>query len=220
MATCKWCNESGTFLKVSDIGLCMNCDQVIADNVHFSSNKIKQALDNLEYYDSVEDAIENFIEILKYAKPLAIYENKGIKTLEHLPSVLINTYTDKLNWMKDLKKYGFEVYRSFYCNAADTSQQNEDGSSRQEIIGHCKAGDKLFPITAPFGKVKAAIKLVTKDNKQIGWLTQKVAAEFYNLINDNDFEFDIEISEITVVTDWNSDKSKKGCFMRFTCFQR
>jgi hypothetical protein len=215
MAICKWCNESGTFLKVSDAGLCMNCDQVTADNVHFASNKIKKAFDNLEYYDSVEYAIENFIEILKYAKPLAAYENKGIKTLEHLPSVLINTYTEKLNWMKMLKNNGFEVFRNFYSNAAETSYPNEDRSSRQEIIGRCKAGDKLYPVTVPFGRLKNVIKLVTEDNEQVGLLTQKVAVEFYNLINDDNCIFDIEIIEITV-----SAGGGNNCYIRFTCFQR
>jgi hypothetical protein len=220
MATCKWCNESGTFLKVSNIGLCLNCDNAVLNNIRLNVGKVKEAMDSLEYYDSVESAAESFIEIIKYAKPLTVFEKKGIKTEDLVPSDLIDIYTDKLNWIKNLKKYGFEVYRSFYCNAAETSQQNEDGSSRQDILGSCKAGDKLFPVTASFGRFKEAIKLVTKNNKQIGWLSQKVAAEFYNLIDDDDFEIDIEISEITIIPDWNSDKATKGCFMRFTCFQR
>jgi hypothetical protein len=220
MATCKWCNENGTFLKVSDIGLCLHCDQAITENIHFCAGKIKKALDNLEYYDSIEDGIENFTEILKYAKPLVPYENKGIKTLEHLPSALIDTYTEKLRWMTSLKNNGFKVFRSFYSTAAETSGLNEDGSSRQDIIGRCKAGDKLFPAIAPFSKSKNVIKLMTKDNRQIGLLNQKVAFEFYNLINDSNNKFDIEISEITISISGDYDKPVKSCYIRFTCFQR
>ena len=135
MTACKWCNESATFLKVSSIGLCINCDQPVIDNIRYNAGKIREALDNLEYYESVEDAIENFFEILKHAKPLIAYENKGIKTLEHLPSALIDAYTGKLNLMKKLQNNGFEVFRSFYTTVAETSLPNEDRSNRQEIIG-------------------------------------------------------------------------------------
>ena len=220
MAICKWCKSSGTFLKVSDIGLCLNCDYEIVSDIHFNAGKIKEAFQNLTYYDSIENAIENFAEVLMYVKPLSDYENRGIITEDLIPSALFNSYTDKLHWIKDLKKNGYKVFRSFCCNAADTIQPNENRSSRQEILGRCSAGDKLFPVTVPEGKVGASIKLVTKDNKQIGFLTQKVVAEFYNLINDNDFIFDIEISKITTIIDWNTGNSAKGCYMRFTCFQR
>jgi len=217
MATCKWCNKSGFFLKVSSNGLCLNCNQPIVNSVRFNAGKIKEALDDLEYYDRMETAIKNFKEILEHAKPLVAYENKGIKTIDPLPSVLINAYTEKLNWIKDLREKGFKIYRNFNSRVAGVTYPNEDGSSRQDIIEGCNVGDKLFPITAPFGKFKTATKLITKDNKQIGWLTHTVAEEFYNLINDSNYKFDIEINE---VTGGGYDKPEKGCNIRFTCFQK
>ena len=117
----------------------------------------------------------------------------------------------------DLLNDDFEIYSDFYSRVAGITHENDDGTSRQDIIQTCKIGDKLFMQPAPFGKFKNATKLYTEDDKQIGWLTERVAGEFFNFLSDNKYKFCIEITEIT---GGDYDKTNLGCNIRFTCFKK
>jgi len=217
MAICKWCNKSGIFLQITSNGLCNRCNQAIVFNVNQKGQKLIDLFKELETYYDIENAISIFKDILNNAKILLQYENKRIKTIDPPPSDIIRRYTYKKNYFMGLLNDNFKIYSGFYSRVAGITHENDDGSSRQDIIRTCSIGDQLFMQPSPFGKFKNATKLFTKDGKQIGWLTERVAGEFFNLLNDNKYKFYIEITEIT---GGYSDKPNLGCNIRFTCFKK
>jgi len=90
MATCKWCEKSGLFLRVSDNGLCGNCEQIVSADIEIIKKQIKESIDlvqNSNNTDTIVNRCDFLVEKLTYFEK---YEEKGIKTIPNYIQVYLN----------------------------------------------------------------------------------------------------------------------------------
>lgn len=84
---------------------------------------------------------------------------------------------------------------SFNINITGESFQNEDGSSRQEILKRCKIGEPIQLIHSPHPKDKYAVRVYRMNGEQIGYIPKYTSIEFATIIQ-RGIKQDVEISEI------------------------
>ena len=92
MSKCKNCGKTGLFVKVSNNGLCDNCETFVTANIQNHAriyNDSIRIIETSENPDAVYSRIKLVIETL-YA--LLEYENKGITTINPAPSQLIEKF--------------------------------------------------------------------------------------------------------------------------------
>ncbi|GIQ68939.1 HIRAN domain-containing protein [Xylanibacillus composti] len=69
-------------------------------------------------------------------------------------------------------------FREFTVNIAGITYENDDGSSRIKIAKSCRAGQKLNLVRDPDNPHdKNAVKIMTEDGRQLGFLDASTAAE-------------------------------------------
>jgi len=95
MAKCKYCGRSGWFLKVTANGLCKACDPTITQDILNRSRSLNYFLRTAEQSSEWNSKVECYGTVLEHAEVLARYEERGIPTIEPLPSVLVRDYKDK-----------------------------------------------------------------------------------------------------------------------------
>ena len=95
MLRCKYCGKTGIFLKVTNNGLCDNCDPfVIADivnrsRIHNDSISLIEISDNPDVvYSRINQAIENLYYLYEY-------EKKEIVTIIPVPSKILEVFKDE-----------------------------------------------------------------------------------------------------------------------------
>ena len=87
--------------------------------------------------------------------------------------------------------------KSFYTKVVGVTRENEDGTSRQKIIGRLKAGDKAALRREPDNRYDPnAVAVCTASGEQIGYLSREVAAEIAPLL-DQGTRVDAEVSSLT-----------------------
>ena len=70
---------------------------------------------------------------------------------------------------------------SFIEDVVGVTHNNDDGSSRQEIIWTCKAGERLILEHESDNRHdKHAIRVMRQDRTQVGYLSKEIAKEIYD----------------------------------------
>lgn len=87
------------------------------------------------------------------------------------------------------------VLEDFYTKVVGVTFNNDDGTSRQNIIKNCKAGEDIIFKPLPTEKYPDAIGVFNKRGQQLGHLSQGVAAEIKNKYGYNPMS--VTISDIT-----------------------
>ncbi|GEM_PF-2412672 len=85
--------------------------------------------------------------------------------------------------------------RSFELGVAGESFDNDDGSSRQEILRRCTLGEPIYLIHQPHPQDKNAVKVCRANGEQIGWIRKEQSSEFANILKRGD-PVDAEISKL------------------------
>ncbi|MHB0987826.1 MAG: hypothetical protein ACYC3P_04060 [Bellilinea sp.] len=93
MATCKNCGKSGLFLKVSQIGLCGNCEPVITMDIERRAQIINESTEIIVQSSNIDTILSRFDSVLKHLEYLGNYEEKGIPTLAKPPSESFKSFT-------------------------------------------------------------------------------------------------------------------------------
>src|SRR5258708_3904768 len=95
MAKCKYCGRSGGFLEVTANGLCKACDPNITQDILNRSRSLNYHLQTAEQSSEWNSKVECYGTVLELAEVLARYEERGIPTIEPLPSALLRDYRVK-----------------------------------------------------------------------------------------------------------------------------
>jgi len=86
MATCKWCEKSGLFLKLSNNGLCNTCEMIIISEITKKAQHINESSEIIQKSSNTDTIISRFDSIVSILESLQKYEAKGITTLTPPPS--------------------------------------------------------------------------------------------------------------------------------------
>jgi DNA-directed RNA polymerase subunit RPC12/RpoP len=74
--------------------------------------------------------------------------------------------------------------QGFYSKVAGVSHQNANGTSRQEIIRRCRAGERLTLVCDPLNPVDPNAVMVLRSNgEQLGYLTAHLAADLCDQVS-------------------------------------
>jgi hypothetical protein len=74
-----------------------------------------------------------------------------------------------------------EIDKFFPSKVAGVSQENRDGSSRQQILQRCSAPESLRLVPEPDNPVDLkAIAVLRQNGEQLGYLNARLAQETYN----------------------------------------
>lgn len=87
------------------------------------------------------------------------------------------------------------VVKDFYTKVVGVTFNNDDGTSRQNIIKNCKAGEDIIFKPLPTEQYPDAIGVFNKSGQQLGHLSQGVAAEIKNKYGYNPMS--VTVSNIT-----------------------
>ena len=96
----------------------------------------------------------------------------------------------------------------FETNIAGITHQNDDGSSRREILKKCKIGEELTLAHTPIRQDKNAVKVTRDTGEQIGWLHDFVAEEIAPML-DNGRLVTAEIVELGTFATVSEKRSPK-----------
>lgn len=97
MGQCKYCGKKGFFLSVDKDGLCRNCAPALLMQVQQSIRVIKESEDIINRSKLIDTRISRCDTILVHLKRLIELEQKGIPTLNILPSKLFQQVTNERN---------------------------------------------------------------------------------------------------------------------------
>jgi hypothetical protein len=101
--------------------------------------------------------------------------------------------------------------RTFTIEVKGESFRNDDGTSRQDIIRHCKIGEPIKLIHEPHPKDKNAVKVCRLNGEQLGYIPKTASAEFATVIK-RGIKQDVVISEI-------KDGEYTGCWLKITRYE-
>lgn len=87
------------------------------------------------------------------------------------------------------------VIEDFHTKVVGVTFNNDDGTSRQNIIKNCKAGEDIIFKPVPTNEYPDAIGVFNKKGQQLGHLSQGVAAEIKNKYGYNPMS--VTVSNIT-----------------------
>ena len=102
---------------------------------------------------------------------------------------------DKSNKKMKIDISSLEIEQDFHTKVVGVTFDNDDGSSRQEIIKKCKVGDSIIFKPVPAEKYPEAIGVFTTTGEQFGYVNAELARKLkskyaMNLMN-------VRISNIT-----------------------
>ncbi len=86
MPKCKWCNKKGFFLRLTNNGLCEDCNPNIVQNIRENHKKFKESAKELNHYIFPQDGLRLISVIKNSLSLLKQYEVQGIPTINPLPS--------------------------------------------------------------------------------------------------------------------------------------
>jgi hypothetical protein len=89
MATCRLCNQSGWFLKVSRNGLCKNCEPVWRMDLEQHQRILTESLKIIENSTNIKTQLSRIDVAKRSAEALRRYEQCGVQTTATKPSEII-----------------------------------------------------------------------------------------------------------------------------------
>lgn len=132
--------------------------------------------------------------------PLNQTNRKKIPT-KKLDTLVQSGASEEICTEKDLENFfkTHELIRSFHTRVVGVKYDNDDGSSRQEILSHCLRGEPVgFEWYTYEGAPACA---VISDHGQIGHLSADLASDLHNEYQGDEYCFVAQISDITGGTD-------------------
>ena len=86
MAKCKWCDKSGLFFSVNNMGLCKNCAPAVTMEVTNKQRIIKESLELVEKSKKLDTKLHRFDLAIEKLRELEKYELRGISFFAEPPS--------------------------------------------------------------------------------------------------------------------------------------
>lgn len=95
MPKCKYCDRSGWFLALTQIGLCSSCDPMIRLDTSQRGRILIDCLKLVEESKNLEVKISRYDLLIECAQALERYERHGIPTFDPPPSKILERYRGK-----------------------------------------------------------------------------------------------------------------------------
>lgn len=86
MGQCKWCEKKGLFLKITENGLCRQCDIVVVSKVVQHHKHFNESFHLIESSQNIDTMVSRFDYMTQLMEDLLPYEQKGIPTINPRPS--------------------------------------------------------------------------------------------------------------------------------------
>ena len=138
------------------------------------------------------------------------YYKKYVRAINRISSAKFSTNDDS----EDDELLYTKVKGRFATNIAGISYPNDDGSSREEILGRTSQGEKLNLVYFPIPEDKNAVKVLRENGEQLGWLSRWNAAEIAPILKRGE----AVKSEVLEIGKWKDDSGKRrlGCKILIT----
>ena len=110
MGTCKWCGKSGWLVRVTKNGMCAGCHDTHTPRV---LGKLRRVGDSIAIVDSGEvlkKRVERCEEIVRIARQLIPYEDRGIPLCNPPPSELIPRYEEELELLLLGRRISYAIF--------------------------------------------------------------------------------------------------------------
>lgn len=95
MATCKYCGKSSIFHRVTNNGMCPNCEAFVANDIKNRSRIYNESKEILQKSENPEVIISRISTAKETIIHFMTYEKKGIGIFEALPSVMLKDIEEK-----------------------------------------------------------------------------------------------------------------------------
>lgn len=95
MPKCKYCDRSGWFLALTQIGLCSSCDPMIRLDTSQRGRILIDCLKLVEESKNLEVKLSRYDLLIECAQALERYERHGIPTIDPHPSEILERYRGK-----------------------------------------------------------------------------------------------------------------------------
>lgn len=95
MATCKLCDKSGWFLRLSKEGLCKSCHPGYVEEMRKRANLMSTYAEAIEHSQDIDTILANLNLGIENLQALSRYEKKGIYTTKPPPSECIENWSAK-----------------------------------------------------------------------------------------------------------------------------
>ena len=99
-----------------------------------------------------------------------------------------------------------------YTKVMGVTHKNDDGTSRQELLGLCSEGDELYLYRDEYNEYDPNAIQVDSPDGQVGFLSRTIAKKLAPLMDDGDDLY----CEITNITGGEYDKPTLGCNIKIT----
>ena len=150
----------------------------------------------------------------------AIVESHRLSTLaaanqQNLNQMVQLGYAEEISTQSDAEAFfgSNDLVRSFHTRVVGVTYNNDDGSSRQEILSRCLIGEPVSFYWHTFNGAPACA--VISDHGQIGYLSANLAADLDRDYGSDDYYFVAQISDIT----GGCDGYSYGCNLLIAIYQ-
>ncbi|GIP17803.1 hypothetical protein J40TS1_34450 [Paenibacillus montaniterrae] len=107
------------------------------------------------------------------------------------------------------KTIDIEQFRQYQTSVAGITFENLDGSSRELIASRCRYGQKLLLTREPENPHDSkAVKILTQDGQQLGYLDKKEASDMQALLKGTSKTFSHVEAYFLEFTEFENDKGK------------
>lgn len=164
----------------------------------------------LEFYCE-NQALKKSSKLTSKKKPHCSHSTSGETPAAHTTLV----FPSQQEYQSYIAK--LELVTSFLTRVVGVSYDNDDGTSRQEILSECFEGEDV-ELKHQWYNGKPAFAVVS-DHGQIGYLSQDEATDFYNryYLND-DADAYLNHASISSITG-GTDDYKYGCWIRVEVYR-
>jgi len=174
--------------------------------------------DSFDYIHSLKEGLKILENVKFESEALKEYEDKGIRTIEPLPSEIIRRKNKEIENIKNKINQNFEIFKNMDIKVSGVSHDNDDGSSRQEIIKRSKVGDELEFIHSPVKQDENAVKIIKKNGEQLGWVSKYLSTDLSQWIQSGKL-IEGYIKEI-LEPDFYSGNNYYGCRIIIAVYNR
>ena len=105
------------------------------------------------------------------------------------------------------------VIEDFHTKVVGVTFNNDDGTSRQNIIKNCKAGEDIIFKPVPTKEYPDAIGVFNKKGQQLGHLSQGVAAEIKN-------KYGYNLMSVTISNITGGGDLSYGCNLHIVIYEK
>lgn len=199
MAKCKWCERSGLLLKVSQKGLCQNCDTVINMDIENRARQIEETKHLILTSNNTDTIVSGFDFLIKTFSDLKKYEEKGIETFETPPSESLKLFSP--NDRDSLIIHGLENEFNLLKESV-TFLKTKNGRVNKIKTFYLRVGEFKSKLSNP--------TLVNPIDEKIDLLLQEVNGIDQSAANSIDEELEVKFLKWVVKTEAESKANNEG----------